>query len=90
MRYDGEEMAEEMHRARMRRTMRLPSRGDSMVKLATRICVEASEEEMEQMMQGEVISPEEVIAWARAEMSSPSSVGRAKWRAFWSLQPPLP
>lgn len=86
--YDGEAMAEEMHRARMARTMQRPIRGDSVQKLVTRIYVEATEEEMDRLMPGATASPEEVVAWARAETNSAILARRAKWRAFWALQPP--
>ena len=77
---------EESHRVWMERTMRRPGRGDTPKKLVTRICVEATEEEMARMIPMDSSSPEEVISWARAEMHSHIPEQRAKWRAFWSLQ----
>lgn len=83
-------MVEEMHRAHMERTMRRPPRGDSIQKLITRICVEAAPEEMARMIPGSSASSEEIVAWARAEVTSSIPAQRVKWRAFWSLQPPPP
>lgn len=86
---EEEALAEEMHRERMKRTMRIPTRGDTIQKRVTRICVEASEEELELMLRGASTEPEEIISWALAAAESRISSRRVKWRAFWSLQPPL-
>lgn len=82
-------MAEEMHQARMSRTMRLPTHGDTIQKRVTRICVEASEEELELLLKGALTEPEEIISWALAAAESRIPSRRVKRRTFWSLQPPL-
>ena len=81
-----EKEMEERHRVRMERTMRRPGHGDTLKKLVTRICVEATEEEMARMIPMDSSSPEEVISWARAEMHSHIPEQRAKWRAIRTLQ----
>lgn len=61
---------------------------DSVQKLVTQICVEASDAEMARMIPRGRASAEGIIVCARMEVTSSSLEQRAKWRAFWSLQLP--
>lgn len=85
---EEEEAEIERQRARMVRAMRLPRLGrDTRQKLVTRICVEATEEELGRWIAGRSPTAEEIIEWARQETTSASLAQRARWKAFWSLQP---
>lgn len=68
-----EEVKMEVYQRRMEASMQLPRlHRDTVQKLVTWICVEASDVEWEMMIRGSNATAEEVIAWERAEGTSPS------------------
>src|SRR4051812_43700653 len=92
-RWRGERLEElslrEEQRARLQSILRFsrPDR-DSTLKLATRVCVAASEEELRLLAPQATTETREVVAWAMAARDSSITSHRAKWTEFWNLQPP--